>query len=126
MTETRMTSQRLKIMGYLKGVRSHPTAEEVYIEVKKDLPAITLATVYRNLNLLTKQGKILRIKVKGGYRFDAIVSAHQHCICKKCGEITDIFQEKISNYAMKKIETEHFRPTSVLIIFRGICKDCQD
>ena len=124
MKKTRNTSQRLKILEYLKSVRTHPNAEEVYNAVAKELPAITLATVYRNLNLLAEHGKILRLKINNEYRYDADISFHQHCVCKKCGRLTDLFKKKISEYALSKFNFKGFKPESVNIIFNGICNKC--
>ena len=119
-----MTSQRIKILKYLESVHSHPSAEKIHQEVKKELPAITLATVYRNLNLLAEQGKVLRIKVNNQYRFDADTSSHQHCVCKHCGKIDDIHKEEIEKFVMEKLKTKTFEPTSVTIILKGKCKNC--
>ena len=93
---TRMTVQKMKIMEYLKSVHTHPSAEKVYKEVRKELPTITLATVYRNLNKLAEEGKVLKIKVGSKTKFDADTSSHQHCVCSKCGKIkpTYDFQNK--------------------------------
>lgn len=119
-----MTNQRLKIIEHLKSVHTHPTAEMVYKEVKKELPAITLATVYRNLNLLTEQHKILRLEINSEYRFDGDITCHQHCFCDKCKNFSDLFQEEISKYALNKIKTNKFKADSVNILFNGICKNC--
>ena len=83
----RQTIQRIKILEYLEGVKTHPTAETIYREVKKELPTITLATVYRNLNLLADEGKIVKLEINNEYHFDADRSNHQHGVCKKCGKI---------------------------------------
>ena len=120
----RMTTQRIKILEYLNSVSSHPNAEEIHSKVKKDMPAITLATVYRNLNLLSEEGKILKLKVRNEYKFDAEVSEHQHFICENCGIIFDLFQKEISAYAMRKVKAKNFTPKSVIVIFNGTCKDC--
>lgn len=124
MTLTRNTEQRRKILEFLNSVTSHPTAEEVHKEVKKDFPNMTLATAYRNLNLLAELDQILRLEINKEYRYDADISQHQHLVCNKCGNITDSFFENISNYAMKKLQTANFKPESVTIIFRGTCKEC--
>jgi len=122
--DTRLTNQRIKILEHLKSVKTHPTAEMVYDKVIKELPAITLATVYRNLNLLADKGEILRLEINNEYRFDGDISFHQHCVCKKCSKIIDLFQKEISGYALNKIKTNDFEPSSVNIIFHGLCKAC--
>ncbi|MBM3200380.1 transcriptional repressor [Candidatus Woesearchaeota archaeon] len=121
---TRNTNQKLKIVEYLKRVKTHPTAEEVYKQVSKDLPAITLATVYRNLNQLADQGKILKFKIHHEYHFDADTSLHQHLACNKCDKVLDLFQKEISEQAIKKAISLGFKPDYVDIIFHGSCKDC--
>jgi Fe2+ or Zn2+ uptake regulation protein len=120
-----MTNQRLRILEYLKKVKTHPTAEMVYNEVVKDLPNITLATVYRNLNHLAEQGEINRFDVKCTSRFDGDMSFHQHCICKKCGKIHDLFEPRINQDTMKKVKSSNFEPKSINILIYGICKKCK-
>ena len=122
--ETRNTNQKIKVLGYLKSVKTHPTAEMVYLEVRKELPCITLATVYRNLNQLAEQGTILRLEINKEYHYDADMGFHQHCVCNKCGQIIDLFQKEISKYCLGKIEIKDFHPTSANIIFYGVCKKC--
>ena len=85
----RNTNQRLKILEYLKCVKTHPTAEQVYNDLRKDMPAISLATVYRNLHLLAEQKEVLRLEINNEYHFDGDSCRHQHCVCKKCGKIID-------------------------------------
>ena len=120
----RMTNQRMKILEYLESVKNHPTAEKVYQAVRKGLPAITLATVYRNLNLLAEEGRILRMEINGEYHFDADMCCHQHCVCQECGKILDVMQKEISEHAMKKIKVRGFEPRCVNIMFIGSCKRC--
>jgi Fe2+ or Zn2+ uptake regulation protein len=124
--ETRMTNQKLKIMEHLEKVKTHPTAEMVYRVISKELPAISLATVYRNLNLLAEQGKILKLEINGEYHYDGFCDSHQHLVCTNCNKIIDLGQKEISNYAMKKIKSGDFELKSVRIIFYGICNDCKE
>ena len=120
----RMTNQRLKILEYLQSVKTHPNAETVYQAVKKIMPQITLATVYRNLNLLADEGEILRMEINGEYHYDADMCCHQHCVCRECDKIIDVFQKEINEYAMKKIKPKKFKPECVMIIYSGLCNKC--
>lgn len=124
MAKTRITNQRLKILQYLKKVKTHPRAEEVYEKIKAEMPAISLATVYRNLNRLAEEGEILRLEINKEYHYDGDKCSHQHCLCKKCGIILDVFQKDISEYALSKIKSEGFQPSCVTIMFNGVCKNC--
>ena len=122
--QRRNTFQREKIKQQLCSVKTHPTAELVYQEVKKEIPQITLATVYRNLNLMAEDGEVLKLEINKEYHFDGENSAHQHCVCEKCGRISDIFQKEISEYAIKKVNAENFVLNSVNVIFKGKCVSC--
>jgi Fe2+ or Zn2+ uptake regulation protein len=113
----RNTIQRTRILEYLRKVKTHPAAETVYKEVKKTIPTITLATVYRNLNLLTEQGIINRMTVNHEYRYDGESGVHQHAICKKCGKIIDVeFQTTIK--PIKNFNTN-------TIFYYGTCDKCR-
>ncbi|MFC1754209.1 Fur family transcriptional regulator [Thermoproteota archaeon] len=122
--QRRMTPQRMKVLEFLRKVKTHPTAEMVYDGVVKDMPTITLATVYRNLNLLAEQGDVLKLEINNEFRFDGDTCYHQHCVCKICGKIHDVFQENLSSYALRNIRAKGFRPDCVSIIFYGACKGC--
>ena len=78
------TAQRDAILKYLKLHKNHPTAQQVYDGIKKELPHISLATVYRNLNIMAKDGKVLKIEINKEQHFDGNACTHQHFVCKKC------------------------------------------
>ncbi len=118
-TNKRQTSQKTKILQYLKSVKSHPTAETIYKAVRKDLPNISLATVYRNLNQMADEGIILRFKIGNEFRFDGCTDCHQHCICIRSKKIIDADDPKITEYALKHLKVKGFRPTNVQIIYEG-------
>lgn len=124
MTKLRLTIQKIKILEFLRSVKSHPSAEMVYEAVKKDIPTISLGTVYRNLNYLSDSGEILRLEINSEYRFDGHVDKHQHCYCSSCGKLVDVYNKKINDYAIKNIGEENFKVDSVQVLFKGICSDC--
>lgn len=126
MSSTRNTTQRLKILEYLRIVKTHPTTDEVYQAIRKDMPTISLATVYRNLNMLVDQGEILRINSKGETRYDGDTCYHQHCICESCGKVIDIMTKSVSEYAMQHFNSKEFTPKCVTIIYSGHCKKCTE
>ena len=123
MTKTRLTNQRIKILEYLKSTKEHPGAEKVYINVKKNLTAITLATVYRNLNLLADRGEILRLEVNGEYRYDADRSSHQHMICRTCGKIMDIYEDVDIKKLLRNVKLSNFNVDCVTVEIYGTCKE---
>jgi Fe2+ or Zn2+ uptake regulation protein len=119
------TSQKIKIIGFLKNVKNHPTAESVYLEVRKDLPSISLATVYRNLNVLADNGDIVRLEINKEFHFDGDTSCHEHMVCRNCGSIIDFFDTDFSGSALKKPCPNGFEPDCVRIIYYGTCKKCR-
>ncbi len=125
MIQRRNTPQRLKVLNYLKSVCNHPNAKMVYDGIKKDMPNVSLATVYRNLQLLSKEGKILKFEVNNEARFDGDSCCHQHLICKKCGKIIDMFDKDLAEYAMMRITNKNFVPEKVTIIVKGNCTKCE-
>lgn len=90
--------QREEIKNFLMTRKDHPTADVVYMNVRRQFPNISLGTVYRNLTLLADIGEIARIRVGDGIdHFDADTSLHYHFICTKCGSVIDLEMENIDS-----------------------------
>ena len=124
MAEERLTSQKQIILDYLKSVKTHPSAEKVYLAVKKKLPRISQGTVYRILNNLKEKKGAQIIPVKGIAHFDGDTSSHAHFICAKCHRIFDIFDVCTECKIIKSKKTKVGKITSYQIYFYGICKYC--
>lgn len=87
----RESSQRKIIMQYLSQRTDHPTAASIYAELRQDHPHISLGTVYRNLEILEQQGRILCLHLDPHEaRYDGQVEPHAHFHCRRCGRIEDI------------------------------------
>lgn len=121
----RNTAQKSFIFDYLKSVKTHPTAETVYKEIRRKLPNISQGTVYRVLNNFKEKGKILAIDTKENVHFDADISDHAHFICEKCGNVFDIYDECSKCGVLKNKKTKVGRITGYKINFYGICKKCR-
>ena len=121
----RMTAQKSFIFGYLKGVKTHPTAETVYREVKKKLPNISQGTVYRVLNNFKEKGEIQTIDTKDNIHFDADISDHAHFICEDCGKVYDVYDECSHCGILKKRKTKVGKINKYQIKFYGTCKQCK-
>ncbi len=125
MTQERLTSQKQIILDYLIGVKTHPTAEQIFQEVKKKLPRISQGTVYRILNNFTDKGEIQTIGVGGISHFDGDTSSHAHFICQDCSKVFDVFNvcsdcKILANKKLKVGKINHFK-----IYFYGKCKKCK-
>ena len=85
------SKQRESIKNFLVTRYDHPTAETVYLNIRKEFPNISLGTVYRNLNLLAEIGEIQKLSPGiGPDRFDGNPAPHYHFICRHCGCVMDL------------------------------------
>jgi Fur family peroxide stress response transcriptional regulator len=117
--------QREAIISFLKTRKDHPTAEVIYQNVRQNHPRISLATVYRNLSMLSERGDILRIQVGDGTdHFDYDTSPHNHFVCRECGCVLDLemrpfdeINEAASTYFDGVIEGH-------VTYFYGLCPTC--
>lgn len=122
----KVTSQRSAIFSMLANTDAHPTPEEVYSEIRKSAPSISLATVYKILDLFHDRGFIRRVSTKDHVaRYDANIEPHHHLICSGCGRIRDIsFEQKVPAQAGLP-DSGGFRISNYEIQFHGLCSDCQ-
>jgi Fur family transcriptional regulator, peroxide stress response regulator len=117
--------QRERILELLRDTNDHPTADWIHGQLKKEFPGLSLATVYRNVNLLAEQGMITRIDFTGTTdRFDAETDLHYHFICERCGTITDLDLpvDKTLNEKAKRVTP--FMVRRHRIEFFGLCDRC--
>ena len=119
--------QRESIKHYLMTTKEHPTADTVYMHVKKDFPNISLGTVYRNLNLLTDIGEAIKISTPDGADMvDGRIEPHNHFLCTKCGRLLDLDLDMHSIEEVNRLAAEKFDGiiTSSSTLFYGECSDC--
>jgi Fe2+ or Zn2+ uptake regulation protein len=122
----RDTKQREAILKVLKNTRSHPTADWIYDEVRKEIPNISKGTVYRNLQVLQEDGAISELNLNGTLsRFEAKQDSHYHFRCEQCGRVFDL-DEPVNHELNKRVaKRTGFKVSSHQLEFRGLCKDCQ-
>lgn len=120
----RLSRQRETILAELRKVTSHPTADELYVMVRKILPRISLGTVYRNLDFLSSRGVVLRLGGAGTQkRFDGNAAAHPHLRCAACGRVDDLEHP----LALPELPPEQSMGYSSLrcdVEFVGVCPMC--
>jgi Fur family peroxide stress response transcriptional regulator len=120
----RRTPQRLAIMKFLDGHRSHPSAEDVYGAVKKQFPTLSLATVYNTLKTLRERGEIIEVgSDPAKKRFDTAAESHHHLVCVRCRKILDI-PEKFTPVLTDK-EKMGYEIIRSQVDFHGLCPKCQ-
>lgn len=87
----RFTEQRAAVYRYLVGTDTHPTADEVLVAVRRDLPTISLATVYKSLETLVGCGLAVKLTyTDDSSRYDGRTDPHHHARCLACGRMTDV------------------------------------
>jgi Fur family peroxide stress response transcriptional regulator len=90
------TPQRLAIFRYLAHNETHPSADTIYADIKKDLPTISQGTVYNTLAILADIGVIRELKIGNGHsRYDSNTDVHINVICPNCNRITDYQSKEI-------------------------------
>lgn len=123
----RMTNQRQVILDELKQLKSHPTAGELCQIVRKRLPRISLGTVYRNLDILSRTGIIQKLDVAGlEMRFDGDISDHYHLRCLGCGKVVDVELEPMAGLESACQKHSDFKVMGHRLEFMGLCPTCQD
>ena len=122
----RMTKQRKVILQELRKVTSHPTAEELHQMVREKIPGTSIATVYRNLEILADEGKIMKLEVAGTQqrRFDGTPENHYHIRCSKCGRVDDVHMELVSSMEDTAAQSCGYKVLSHTVEFTGICPEC--
>jgi Fur family transcriptional regulator, peroxide stress response regulator len=123
----RITPQRLAVLHILSENEGHPSVEAIYLQVKKDFPTTSLATVYNTVNLLKELGEVLELGFRDlGSRYDGTKPyPHPHAICLKCGEIADPPMVSLDEMAARIAEETGFRITSHRLDFFGLCPRCR-
>lgn len=120
----RNTFQKSTILATVRGMISHPSADEVYTEVLKKIPSISRATVYRNLGSMAEEGLIRRIAVANAPdRFDFNLEDHCHCRCNICGAVYD-HPFKIE-FLSEDFLNEEFTATGYEFVINGVCRACK-
>jgi len=122
----RMTRNRVAILEVLRASGAHLTADEIYAEVSRALPRISLATVYRNLDVLAKHGYIRTVAEGGGRRhFDAKVDDHYHIRCVECGRVDDIAVDSAESLPGTLHARTDYEVRGFVLSFVGVCPECQ-
>ena len=119
------TRQKELILRVLRSNPFHPTAVWIYDEVRKEMPHISLATVYRNLRLFLESGMISEVEVDASLsRFDIRADEHGHFWCNKCGRIFNL-DEVVTKEFDGRLSRQGFEISNYRLVLRGLCPECQ-
>ena len=122
----RKTRQREAILKVLEEAKYPINAEQIYIELKGKGIDISLSTVYRNLEMLTKEGLVVKSYMmnEDKARF-ALPDKKNYLVCEKCGKIVIIDNCPFDKFKEELIEVHGFEITGHSIEVYGVCPECQ-
>jgi Fur family transcriptional regulator, peroxide stress response regulator len=121
-----VTHQRQVLYEVMQGMAGHPSPEEVYARVKKKVPSISLATVYKNIHLFVESGVFRKMSVHhGSVRVEMNEAAHHHLVCSKCKSIADIGERELHLAPRRKKVPGGFLVERYAVDVIGVCARCQ-
>ena len=126
MKQQRNTKQRQLILDAVRARCDHPSADQIYLDVRAIDDRISRGTVYRNLNILVRQGEILQVKLPHMDRFECQAEKHYHLLCQGCGAVCDVplpYHVELDEQATIKTGYTIERHRAV---FEGLCPNCQN
>ncbi|SFE75999.1 Fur family transcriptional regulator, peroxide stress response regulator [Thermoanaerobacter thermohydrosulfuricus] len=122
----KVTPQRSAILNLLRNTKEHPTAETIYKKLASDFPTMSLATVYKTLEVLKNIGLIQELNVgEGSFRYDANTNSHPHLVCLGCGKVEDLDESVLQNLIEEVKKHTDYRLVEQKLYFYGYCPVCQ-
>jgi len=131
----KVTPQRQCIFEALVATAgAHPTAEAIWAEVVRQMPAVSLKTVYQTLNDLATMGVLTHVDIgTGSARFDTNSDRHQHVVCNRCNRVWDVDVDLTEEWIESKLPSQlpqelggRFFVSSSDLVVRGVCGTCAD
>lgn len=122
-TRYRLTKQRAAILRALDD-GAHLTAEAIHERVRQELPAVSLGTIYRTLDILRGIGLVQMFVHGGAARYEAALDKHHHLICVACGEITNVPAPEVSAIALAVAQDNRYTGIDATLTVTGRCARC--
>jgi Fur family peroxide stress response transcriptional regulator len=121
-----VTHQRQVLYETIEAMHGHPSPEEVYARVKKKVPAISLATVYKNIHLFVESGVFREVSLHhGSVRVEMNREPHHHVVCSKCKKISDIGEKELGLGTKRRRLPGGFLVERYAVDVIGVCSACQ-
>ncbi len=124
--ELAATHQRRVIYETVMSLHGHPSPELIYDAVRRKIPSISLATVYKNVRTFLDSGMLREVSMHhGSLRVEPNESEHYHLVCTRCRRITDLEAESVRVLPVKaKRSLKGFQVTRIAVDVLGICAAC--
>ncbi|WP_353095374.1 Fur family transcriptional regulator [Tissierella praeacuta] len=118
----RLSHQRLKVLEYLINHRTHPTVDQIYTDLQKEVPTLSKTTIYNTLNTLIDADLVKVITIEDNEtRYDIATNNHGHFKCESCRKIFD-FEVDFDSLTIKGLD--NFKINHRDVYFKGICPTC--
>lgn len=123
--KSRRTPQLDAVFEIVRAASDHPTADTVYARVRRVMPAVSLGTVYRNLQKLAAERRVRALHMRDRVtRYDGMVADHDHFCCERCGVVHDIDPARSGRRrAPGSLGPGYVVHTEVVTVY-GLCPDC--
>src|SRR5919199_6147565 len=121
-----LTSQRRAVLEALEEANSHPSAEDIYLIVKKKNPRVALGTVYQALSVLEKIGVVdSKHWSESPTRYDLNVEPHIDIRCAGCGEVSEVPGVELGELEERISESTPYEVTRTTMVVEGLCPACR-
>jgi Fur family transcriptional regulator, peroxide stress response regulator len=122
--QLKVTPQRIAIISLMHHA-GHINIDELYLAIREKFSSISLATLYKNINMMLDVSLIREVKIPGQKtKYEIEKESHAHVMCRCCGELKDI-EYNPQPLLQKSMEMSHYRADEVSIVISGICPECQ-
>jgi Fe2+ or Zn2+ uptake regulation protein len=122
----RVTPQRIVIARALRRLHRHATVDEVTAAVARELPGVSVPTVYSTLELLAGLGLARRVTAApGAVLYDPRTDDHHHLVCTRCRAVEDVDSEVDTGAVLAAAERQGFAPERAELVVSGLCRSCR-
>lgn len=122
----KVTPQRIAVYDILKNTKEHPSVDMLYSKLQPVYPTMSLATVYKSLEVFKELGLVQELNVgEDKFRYDANVNQHPHIICMACGKVEDVDDEMLFDLVDQVSNKTGYQLVSQQLYFFGYCPNCK-
>ncbi len=122
----KVTPQRLAVYDALQHTTEHPNAEMLYNMLLPAYPTMSLATVYKTMEIFDRIGLVQVLNIgEDSYRYDARMENHPHIRCDVCGRVEDIMEFEDKAIMNQVAQLSNYRLSGRQLYFYGECPECQ-
>lgn len=123
----KVTPQRLAIYSVLAATKSHPSAEMIFHQLQPLYPTMSLATVYKTIEILQEIDLVQRLNVgEDSFRYDANTISHAHIRCSECNRVDDLDSVDYADFVNFVAKQTAYQITGQQFYFFGVCPQCQE